>query len=409
VAPRPEQSNDRAAQSRLLTSPFISSWIGEARSGADRFDGDLRVRTAGWAQWAVEHLVEMTGARDRVYPAFLLEGRFHDPRGRGPLQDPHLEIPRAVLSKDDTSFPLRIALLGNALAFPWWLPDEVMAVKRAAFIPGAGAGDLGAVLAARRADLVATAAALHRQVAGRWEEVEKIMFAAPGELAASATGGFGSEEIAEVLPDAAVWQMRVVYDPVLAEKAGEWASRRLGVWQIRARAGGQEIALGVLTPRLTANSQFIDPLFAIEKESPAALLVRICVLRRIASRHLGIGAPQTGLRAPVAPLRTAGAHLRAVVAKVGSKLPEASVEAAVHFLHTYPTPDEAWEALSEWAGRTGTLLTVSEEGFRDAHRRAQRFVRRAEDPERDDVNVLLPLGWDERSRVVRVSFSRPAE
>jgi hypothetical protein len=109
----------------------------------------------------------------------------------------------------------------------------------------------------------------------------------------------------------------------------------------------------------------------------------------------------------VAPLRIAGAHLRAIVAKVGAKLPEASVEAAVHFLHTYPSAEEAWEALSEWSVRTGTLLTVSEEGFRDTHRRAQRFIRRAEDPERDDVNVLLPLGWDARSRVVRVSFSRP--
>jgi hypothetical protein len=33
-------------------------------------------------------------------------------------------------------------------------------------------------------------------------------------------------------------------------------------------------------------------------------------------------------------------------------------------------------------------------------------MRRAEEPERDDINVLLPLAWDEKSRVVRVTFSR---
>ena len=34
-------------------------------------------------------------------------------------------------------------------------------------------------------------------------------------------------------------------------------------------------------------------------------------------------------------------------------------------------------------------------------------LRRAEDPDRDDINVLLPIAWDSRSRVVRVTFSRP--
>jgi hypothetical protein len=51
---------------------------------------------------------------------------------------------------------------------------------------------------------------------------------------------------------------------------------------------------------------------------------------------------------------------------------------------------------------------VAKEGFLAAHRNALRFMRRAETPERDDVNVLLPLAWDDRSRVVRVTFSRPS-
>jgi hypothetical protein len=103
-----------------------------------------------------------------------------------------------------------------------------------------------------------------------------------------------------------------------------------------------------------------------------------------------------------------------VVARVGDKLPEASVSAAVKFLHAQPDPADAWAALTAWAqartaGGSGprAVLTVSQEGFAAAHRSALRAVRRAEQPEREDINVILPLAWDSRGRVVRVTFSGP--
>jgi hypothetical protein len=104
-----------------------------------------------------------------------------------------------------------------------------------------------------------------------------------------------------------------------------------------------------------------------------------------------------------------GSYLRAVVAQVGAKLPEASLESAAQFVRTYPDADAAWQVLSAWGERTKSVLTVREEGFREAHRRIQRFIKRAEEPERDDINVLLPLAWDAQSRVVRVTFSRRAD
>jgi hypothetical protein len=82
------------------------------------------------------------------------------------------------------------------------------------------------------------------------------------------------------------------------------------------------------------------------------------------------------------------------------------LEAAVHFIQTYPKAEDAFGALEEWAMRSGSVLTVLKEGHMAAHRRAQRFLRRAEEIERDDIDVLLPIAWDEKNRVVRVTFVR---
>ena len=83
------------------------------------------------------------------------------------------------------------------------------------------------------------------------------------------------------------------------------------------------------------------------------------------------------------------------------------MDSAVHFIQHYPEVADAWEALTILATRQGTILTVTKEGFASSYANAQRFLRRAEDPEREDLNVILPLGWDEKSRVVRFTFSRP--
>jgi hypothetical protein len=101
------------------------------------------------------------------------------------------------------------------------------------------------------------------------------------------------------------------------------------------------------------------------------------------------------------------ARLRTVVAQPGKKLPEASMAAAVHFLQTYPVAEEAWELLERAAAKSSVLLTITRDGFIAAHKNALRYLRRAEEVERDDVNVVLPLGWDDKSRVVRYTFSLP--
>ena len=83
------------------------------------------------------------------------------------------------------------------------------------------------------------------------------------------------------------------------------------------------------------------------------------------------------------------------------------MEAAVHFLQNFPDAEQAWVMLERWAGEAN-LLTITQEAFRAAHANALRYLRRAETPDRDDINVLLPLAWN-NGKVLRVTFSRPSE
>lgn len=396
-------SDGRESTAALLQTPWCLSWFDQCRPG-DRYDHDATRRAQAWAAWTVGKVERFTGVRERSYLAVVLEGKFHDPNGRGPVLRPHLEIPERLLSRADHEFPDRIAQLGNGIGFPWWVLDEVTATRRVLFPhPHGAVGDLVEALARRRGALADAVEAHKAALSSSWGKIQELLVSDPGTVSELAASGFDRSEVAEFLPAVAPFALQVAFDQKLKETAGRWASRRVGVWQL----GGLDthnvpFALGVLTPRLTSNSQFNDEHFSTATESVAALLVRGLVLRRIGRELLGghVGTVADGEDNPD------GVYFRSVVAKVGGKLPEAGERAAVQFLQSYPDPDRAWAALATWAHENGTILTAQADAFATAHRRAMRFVRRAENPERDDINVLLPLGWDGDSRLVRVTFAR---
>lgn len=397
------QVTDRDLKAKILPTPFVASFVGRAREG-QLHDADPARRSAAWARWAINALEEFKGLSDREYVGLVLPGRFHDMGRNAVAVRPHLEIPRRILERPDTEFPDRLAQAGNALEFPWWVVSEVTAVRRVIFNgPRASVSPLLDAVNAHRASLCAAVEDLN-VVAGRnWALVEEKLVADPSALLPFAVEDFSTEEIASFFPPATALGLKVVYDSQLRDTNKEWAVRRLGAWQILV---GQTAALGVVTPRLTRNSLFVDPQFLPASESPASLLVRGLVLRRLLAGLLDLVPAPSLVPDPGTP-GPGGPHLRAIVARPGAKLPEASMEAAVHFLQTFPDAEQAWAAVQRWAGET-YLLTVAKDGFLAAHRNALRFMRRAETPEREDVNLLLPLAWDDRSRVVRVTFSRPA-
>lgn len=388
----------------MVRSALVLSFIDRARPG-DLHDPDPDRRAAAWANWCIDAMVEASNG-ERSYPAIRLPGAFYDPRNSGPRIVPHLEIPRRRLEAPDAEFPDRLAQLGNGVSFPYWRYDEVTALRRALFNTGEVAiSPLVELLNRRRSDLVHGLELANRQAQSRWSVVAEQILAAGEALSAELTTGFDTPEIAEYLPAAAELGLRIEYDARLAERNGAHSARRVGIFQLVGHgADAAQFALGVVIPRLTVNSLFNDELFEPTRESPAALLVRSLVLRRLVRRYLS--APerfQVGDPAPD-PGRS---YLRGIPARPGQKLPEASVRAALQFLETYPDPAAAWALLERWSTK-GYILTVTAEGFTQAHRRASRAARRMEDPERADIDTLLPLAWDTRddkAQVVRVSFT----
>lgn len=395
----------------LLTRPFVASWLTRARPG-DVFDPDPARRAAAWAHWALTAITPMTGHANRPYRALTLPGKFYDPRGTGPAVRPHLEISTGTFERPDEQFPDRLAQAGNGLHFPWWIMPEVLAVKRAILgSPTTDVAPLIDLVTARRVALIDALTPLTHAAASRWSRLEALQVEDPAALSRTATSPFTAQEVADYLPAAADLALNVAFDAKLAETSRGHAARRIGVWRIHG-TGDQPFSLGVLTPRLTRSSLFGDPLFAPATEAPAALLVRGLLLRRLLAIHLGGDVGQPVADAP--STKGAGPRLRAIVARVGDKLPEASAASAVHFLQNYPDAQNAWAALAEWAaapigadGAARAILTVTPQAHRDAHRSALRAVHRAEEPDREAINVLLPVAWDHRRRIVRVTFARP--
>jgi hypothetical protein len=396
------------ARRDLIRTPLISALVARSRKLADPRDPDPERRVAGWAAWAVNALFYAANG-ERSYPALQLPGSFYDPRGTGPRVRPHLEIPRRLLHKGSFELADRLAQMGNGLLFPYWLYDEVTAVRRCLFGGDAGpVGEVCALLDGRRAGLVQAVARLSRIAAPRWADtIVPMLMSADDGLAGDATGDFDTASISPFFAGADDFDLRVVYDAKLRERNGTWASRRVGVWRVTGRTpGGDDFSFGVVTPRLTVNSLFRDPLFDPRTEASAALLVRGLVLSRFVAGHLG-RAEVTVAGEPV-PAPAPVGRLLCRVAQPGQKVPQASVAAATNFVTLFPDTDSAWRLLSHWAG-DAVLLTVTPEAFRHAHRRIARHVARAEQPDRDDIDSLLPLAWDTRDgrgQLVRVTFTR---
>lgn len=401
-----DNMGQRETAAKLLPTPFVSSFVGSAREGS-MHDSDPAKRAGAWATWLINSLEEFKGLSDREYVGIVLPGRFHDINKNSIPVRPHLEIPERVLRTPDPDFPSKIAQAGNSLEFPWWILSEVTAVRRAIFSgPKGDINPLLRILNSHRKSLITSLVETNTTVGRLWHLVEEKLVTSPKELLSYASSNFTSSEVAKFVPAAKDLNVSIVYDEVLAKTNAEWAVRRIGVWQIKAETSAGPLALGVVTPRLTRNSLFVDPLFLPAAESSAALLVRCLLLQRILTGFLkGVSFPVLKPD-PVEP-GVGGPYIRAVIAKPGAKLPEASIEAAVRFMQTYPDGEQAWQALNKWAG-VSYLLTVSHDGYISAHTNAQRHLRRAEEPTRADINIVMPLAWDSKSRVVRITFVRPA-
>jgi hypothetical protein len=377
-------SPDRRAE--LLTTPFVTSWASLSRPG-DRGSADQTQAAAAWAAWLLTALVQVRTSR-RDYVAIALDGRVYAGGRLGPQA--HLEIPQAVWRRPDPLFPARLAAAGSALRFPSLLYDEVVAVRRAVFTAPTSPQLLDR-LGQAEARLRTGLDLLTGQVSGALSGLDLLTGA--DRVTAALTVPVSSAELSSVLPEAGAWQLRI--EPGLVESSGPSLARRLLVWTVQDDAG----TVAALTPRLTRSSTISDPLFAPDRESPAACLARLVLLARVA-RLLGLDPSGVVPPSPPPP-----GFLRVVPARAGQQTPEASLAAAAAFVVQHPDPQDAFTQLGKLAERRYVLL-VDRDRFSAAHRRLCGAVARAEEPEREDVDLVLPLLAGEAGEVVRATFAR---
>lgn len=390
----------RRPPAKLLASPFVASFIGASRPG-DLDDADRTGRTAAWANWAVAALTEHTtdGDRPRTYPAIDLPGRFYTPGSDVPAVSPHLEIPARVLASADPTFADRLAAVGSGLRFAQWVKPEVTAAKRAIFADTADATGFLDALWSQRPALVAAVAEQLGRLRPHWDRIAAQLVADPAALSAAVTADATATELTRFAPALAAWRPRLRFEPQLAERSGDRAARRVGIWLLEAETGDGTVRLAAITPRLTASSLWNDPLFDPYGEGVAALVARGVVLSRLLA-YLDVNPVAA---TPLPRTATPGSRwLRSQPARAGAELPHASLTSAVAFLQAYPTASAAWAALEDWATKAGAALTITRADHAAAHAGCLRALQRAEDPVRDDVDRLLPLAWV-KGRVVRVT------
>jgi hypothetical protein len=373
-------------RAELLITPFVSSWAHLARPG-DRGAADPKAATAAWSAWLLSALVQVSTSR-RSYTAVGLDGRVYA-SGRLGLQA-HLEIPHAVWQRPDPLFPARLAAAGAALRFPSLLFDEVVAIRRTVLATPTSPELLDG-LAGGRERLREGVAQLTGQLVPVLDRLDLV--GDPQTVTAAISSPADGEELAAILPEAAGWRLSI--DPQLVERSGPLLARRLLVWTVSDATG----SLPALTPRLTRSSTVLDPLFAPERETPAACLARLVLLSRVA-RLLGLD--PSGVVPP--PPQVPG-FLRAVPAKAGQETPSASLSAAAAFVTQHPDAADAFARLGALAEGRYVLL-VGAERYALAHRRLAAALARAEDPERVDVDVVLPLLASSSGALARATFAR---
>lgn len=377
-------SPDQRAE--LFSSPFVSSWAARSRPG-ERATSDVRVSAGAWASWALLSFVEVSSER-RSYFALNLEGRLYR---SGRLHDAaHLEVPAWRWGVTEPLFPDRLAYAGAAMRFPSLVFDEVAAMRRGVFASGTS-DTLVSTLSARADRMREALAVLTGRMAPHVPALP--LTTAPESLSNVICEPFSSGELSAVLPEAAGWQLTL--DTKLVASSGRFLSRRMHVWRLVDDAG----SLLAVTPRLTVGSLLIDNLFSPSSESPAAAFTRLALLSRLAEI---IDVDPSGVMPPPPP---ADGFLRTVPVRDGGKTPSASVESAVAFALRFPNASEAYRRLEELASGRFTLV-VSKASFCASHERILGCVQRAEDPERGDVDTVLPLVVGSDGAVSRVSFAR---
>jgi hypothetical protein len=387
--------NDREILAKVISTPFFSSFIGKCVEG-DIYAREHAIRSQAVGYWMLNSLTRFTGQDSREYIGIQLPGEFYDPLGFGKALKPHIEIPESILKKSDANFLDKLTLLGSGLHFKWWILPEVLSIRRALFRESSGTV-LYFIKAVEpsRDDLVNTIRSQQDKLRDNWGYIAEEIAIKSKDFALEVFGVINSNEISTYLPIDISQNLKIRLEKKVDGEDITKTARRVNAWVIE----GASFKCAAITPRLTYGSIFKDEVFSLEKESIAALLVRGLVINRV-SKRFNLGEEKVLIQ-PTA-LST---HLRAIPAKIGQKIPEASFTRAIRFVTDYQEPAIAWSRLEEWA-RESYILTISKEVFYKSFLEIAKRIDKMEELDQDDVNNVLPLAWSKSGKITRVSYSR---
>jgi hypothetical protein len=243
--------------------------------------------------------------------------------------------------------------------------------------------------------LVNTIRSQQDKLRDNWGYIAEEIAIKSKDFALEVFGVINSNEISTYLPIDISQNLKIRLEKKVDGEDITKTARRVNAWVIE----GASFKCAAITPRLTYGSIFKDEVFSLEKESIAALLVRGLVINRV-SKRFNLGEEKVLIQ-PTA-LST---HLRAIPAKIGQKIPEASFTSAIRFVTDYQEPAIAWSRLEEWA-RESYILTISKEVFYKSFLEIAKRIDKMEELDQDDVNNVLPLAWSKSGKITRVSYSR---
>lgn len=393
-----------------ISTPFITSWFSRVRQG-DLRDFDLSRRSGAWAGWFIKNMQEFHTANNRPYIGLNLPGQYFDPEGKLAKYTPNVEIPEHIFNYVSQMFPERLSYAGNGLLFPWWVIDEVNAVKRMLFsVPKTNPSELYDLLSQSANGLSKTAIKANEQLGEIFDQIENLIKTHPDQISELLTGDFEENEIMAYWPNAKGVITRIEFDRILREKSKTRAYSRMGVWRIVNENNIDAVSvLGVITPRLSRKTYFDDPLFDPDKESPAVNLIRGLLCTRIL-KFLKTDQAQLQVVNVGSVSRHTG--FRVIVAQTGQKTPQPHPKAALGLIQAFPDAESAWEALCTWAQTSGSIpgnkrviLAVNKESFLAGWHNVTTSLANKKIPRQKDVNIVLPLGYDEKERVVRVTHA----
>lgn len=384
----------------VLSLPVGQSLINIAKPGEPGLYSKDRV--AIWANFLVDNVHEYKGFGERDYTACKLPGDFYSKDKNANTVKPHIELNRSLLLIENPFLAHVFSQAGNTLLSPLWLVPEVKAIKRVLHVKESlSLLKIVEIIGERRANLIKFYTDNVLILKNNFTSVQDLLYSDLTSTSKSIYGDIPSGELLAFIPLSPAISLNIKFDKKLKEAFPGKYLMRVGVWNLECVIGGIGLKTGVVTPRITYNSIFKDPLYKIDNESDLALLVRCVLLSRLL-KLAGLGS-KVSISKDFH--KNTGFFLKAIPLKQGQKNPEPSYNSLLNFINNNHDATSAWAELTQFFGdRLQTAVTFKD--FNIAFNNASDSVKKFEDVSIENRNIILPVVWSQNG-LMRVTYVSP--